>query len=235
MQISSATHATSPWYDNGAYSRIATQEKSATLQATSAISYENQGDSVQLSVTGSIEYHEATYTAEGFVMSVSQPQDVIDNSGQNLVQDLYNQYFEIIRRRIEYLLRSLFNNDESPDSSSPLSGTLGIDQGLYGYTSYSESTLSVYREFSLDANIMLPDYLSPEKTAERIINFALSFYDGGDRGAYVDMVKGAVMKGYLQAKEALGGYLPAIADKTISLIMEALDTFADSSTVNLTA
>ena len=86
-----------------------------------------------------------------------------------------------------------------------------------------------------DGDIAVPDYYSPEKTAGRIVNFALSFYTGGDRTEFAEMVKDAVIKGFQEAGAALGGYLPQEALETFSLVMDALDSFAAGETVNFSA
>ncbi|MCE5249724.1 DUF5610 domain-containing protein [bacterium] len=233
MQISTLANAVSPTYGNQVYSQ-STSGKLSRTSATADISYQNQGDSVQLSLTGRIEYEEVTYSAEG---TLSQTAPVEEESGteeSNLAENLYNRYLEIIRKRIEYLLQEIFGQGKNGDSSS-FSKIYSIDQAAYESLSSSESMYSVSGEMSIDATIAVPDAYSPENTAKRIVSFALSFYDGGDREAYASMAKEAVMKGYLEAREALGGFLPSEADQTISLVMEALDNFASGNSLDMTA
>jgi hypothetical protein len=80
----------------------------------------------------------------------------------------------------------------------------------------------------------LPDYYSAEQTAGRIVQFALSFYDGGDHAEYAAMVMDAVMAGYEQAKEYMGGALPSVSGDTISLVMQAVREFAATGSVDIT-
>lgn len=88
--------------------------------------------------------------------------------------------------------------------------------------------LSIVRDVGL-----VIDY--PEKTAERIINFALSFYDGGDRQEFGAMIRKAVMKGYHEAMKALGGFLPQESHDTIELVNRAIDDFAQSKDMAISA
>lgn len=67
---------------------------------------------------------------------------------------------------------------------------------------------------------------SPEATANRILSFALAWYDGGDKGEYAEMAMKAIMKGARQAAVALGGTLPQAATETISLVVQGLEEFA---------
>ena len=64
------------------------------------------------------------------------------------------------------------------------------------------------------------------ETAERILSFALSGHDGGDRRAYAAIVADAVMHGVREAEAALGGFLPPAARETLRLIREGLAAFA---------
>jgi methylmalonyl-CoA mutase cobalamin-binding subunit len=84
----------------------------------------------------------------------------------------------------------------------------------------AQSSDSVSSVFSPDS------YYSAEKTAARIVDFALSFYNGGDREDFARMVQEAVLKGFDQAKVAMGGTLPSISEKTISLVLNAINQFA---------
>ena len=73
---------------------------------------------------------------------------------------------------------------------------------------------------------------SPEKTAGRILDFALSFYDGGDRQEFAAMAREAVMKGFNEAMKAFGGSLPRECHDTIRIVNEALDDFAQGGTLD---
>jgi hypothetical protein len=111
-------------------------------------------------------------------------------------------YLEIVRERVAYLLQDLSRGTETADESSAVSASAASETSLAG------------------------SYYSPEKTASRIIDFALSFYSGGNREDFARMVQEAVMKGFEQAKAAMGGILPQEADRTVSLVLNALSQFA---------
>lgn len=65
-------------------------------------------------------------------------------------------------------------------------------------------------------------YWGIEQTSDRIASFA--FNAAGNDPAKLGRVKEAVMKGYEMAKEAFGGYLPDISQKTIDAVMTKLDS-----------
>lgn len=62
---------------------------------------------------------------------------------------------------------------------------------------------------------------SPEMVSDRIVEFANAI-SGGDRSKF-ELLKNAIEEGFSQAKEALGGTLPEISQKTYELVMEKLD------------
>ena len=77
----------------------------------------------------------------------------------------------------------------------------------------------------------LPEYWSPENTSERIVNFALSFFDGSkmDAEAYAEKISKAVEAGFSQAREILGK-LPdgvnGVVKDTERLTFEKIDAWA---------
>lgn len=70
---------------------------------------------------------------------------------------------------------------------------------------------------------------SPETVSDRIVNFAKAI-SGGDTEKY-SLLKDAIEKGFNEARELLGGSLPEISEKTYSLVMEKLDTWANGGEV----
>lgn len=64
-------------------------------------------------------------------------------------------------------------------------------------------------------------YFGVENTANRIIEFAKAI-SGGDKSK-IGILKDAVIEGFRQAKEALGGELPEISEKTYDKVMELFD------------
>ena len=110
-----------------------------------------------------------------------------------------------------------------------------IGHAVDNYAIYSRQTIVLYQNITIEANSADADYFSPEKTAERIINFSLSFYDGGDRQEFAAMIRKAVMKGYHEAMKALGGFLPQESHDTFELVNRAIDDFAHSKDMAISA
>lgn len=67
-----------------------------------------------------------------------------------------------------------------------------------------------------------------EAVSDRIVSFAKSL-SGGDSGK-LELLRGAIEKGFTNAKKALGGNLPDISSKTYDAVMEKLDSWAAEST-----
>ena len=186
------------------------------------INYSDQNNSVDLSLSASVTYIETIYNEQGFM--VNQPYNNFDEpvvNSQSIINtdtilseveskfnEVWMKYLELIKERVEYLLNQI-----------------------------TEERNRILNLSKTDSNINVADLLdfSPEKTAERIINFALSFYDGGDRQKFAAMVKKAVMKGFNEAMIALGGFLPQESYETINIVNEALENFADSGEINFSA
>ncbi len=65
--------------------------------------------------------------------------------------------------------------------------------------------------------------LSAEAVSDRIVAFAKAL--SGEDKSKLDLLRGAIEEGFSQAKEALGGTLPDISQKTWDLIQEKLDAW----------
>lgn len=108
--------------------------------------------------------------------------------------------------------------------------TAALDKA--GLTSEVESLLSSGLDFS------------PEATSQRIVDFAISFFDafknnhqddGGEEqlDGFVDLIKGAVAEGFAQAGDILTGIgntpgkVADDIDRTQQLVMQGIDRFAD--------
>lgn len=68
---------------------------------------------------------------------------------------------------------------------------------------------------------------SPEKVSDRIVDFAKAI-SGGDKSKF-DLLKGAIEDGFNAAKEALGGTLPEISQKTFDMVMEKLNNWKEEA------
>ena len=239
MQISSLSTSAIPALDSFSYGLINGRETTVNSQQTAQTAYSDPGSSNLLSLSSKVEYREATYTMEGVMSNPGQintasPEEP-DSPLATQVNNFKVSYLEMIRKRVEYLLKELTRSNRGSEPSATLlnSGDSGTDNtaAINGI----EQMLAASQNISVSATITDPEYFSPEQTAQRIVQFALSFYNGGDRAEYVDMVKSAVMKGYGEARAAWGGNLPSVADDTISLAMKAFDQFAAGSQVDYTA
>ncbi len=73
-------------------------------------------------------------------------------------------------------------------------------------------------------------YFGVDQTSTRIVDFAIAAA-GGDPSR-LDAIKEGVEKGFNEAKEAFGGWLPDISFETFDTVMEKLDTWAESEKDN---
>ena len=78
-----------------------------------------------------------------------------------------------------------------------------------------------------DAAALVADdgYFGVDKTSSRIVDFAIGIA-GGDRGK-IEAIKAGVEKGFQEAYDAFGGWLPEISSKTYDAIMEKLDAWVN--------
>lgn len=115
---------------------------------------------------------------------------------------------------------------EQPQEPYSSGGDEGNEEtgAVHGSARYTEQSIHVKETLSLEIDGAAPD-MSPEATARRILGFALAHDDGGDRAAFADKVRAAVLKGYNEAKRALGGFLPPEASRTLELVMNGLDSY----------
>ncbi|MHB9031035.1 MAG: hypothetical protein ACYC9O_19880 [Candidatus Latescibacterota bacterium] len=185
------------------YARIGS---GGTHQTSAQGDRETSGDTLILSVQSR---ETAVYSSGGFRAAKDAGESIALEAGEipeskDYLREYRSTYLEIIRERVTWLLQDLSGGEDS----SPIQ---------------PESP-----EFAPAASSPLSpeSYYSPEQTAARIIDFALSFYSGGDREDFARMVQEAVMKGFDQAKAAMGEGLPRAADQTVSLVLNAISQFA---------
>jgi len=178
------------------------------------INFSDQNTSIDLSLSSSVTYLETTYNDKGLIVGLSQsapagnsilPRKITETDAalpgiDSVTDKILGNYLELLKERVEYLLKQI------TEKRGGISYSAGI---------YKSNT------------IIDPLDFSPEKTAERIINLALSFYDGGDREQFAVMIKKAVMKGFNEAMKAFGGFLPGECHETIKIVNRALDDFAN--------
>ena len=70
-------------------------------------------------------------------------------------------------------------------------------------------------------------YFGVDQTSDRIVDFAIAIA-GGDP-TRLDAIKEGVEKGFNEALDAFGGWLPDISYDTYDAVMNKLDTWADSN------
>jgi predicted transcriptional regulator len=82
--------------------------------------------------------------------------------------------------------------------------------------------------------LKIPDYWSAENTSQRIVDFAISFYNAfkGQGSEFLQMIKDAIEEGFKQAKDILGN-LPDnvnnLVQDTHDLTMKKLDEWAQKN------
>jgi hypothetical protein len=194
-----------------------------------SVDFSDDGDTVTLTETNSVLMMESSYTSNSIVWD-SRPAPVtsglVASSGTAgteeaaLDEQSVDDYLDIIRERVEYLLK-----DAAQKAEEYRRMLLGGERVLTGTGVAETSETAEILSESTSVTLDMADF-SAESTASRIVQFALSFYDGGDREAYVAEVRSAVMKGFNEAKAAFGGFLPEVSYRTIEMVNEAFNSFA---------
>gem|GEM_PF-4164808 len=229
------------------------EERIHTSQSQTNISYSDNNISMNLSISTHSTYIESMYTELGTFDSAA-PQGSLDimsvptknimdgpsPQSNQMFENAMNKYMEMISSQVENLLTKIAELqqkmlDQTGGSGDEIGPAFGSGSAVKGYSVYSSQTLVSTLEITGGAPVSDSGYYSPEKTAERIINFALSFFDGGDRQEYAEMVKAAVMKGFDQAMDAFGGVLPPQTYDTVGLVNSAIDNFAAGNDINMSA
>ena len=96
----------------------------------------------------------------------------------------------------------------------------GLSQG------FSLRDIEVTPEMRAEATSMIEEggYFSVEETATRLLDFAVAL-TGGDP-ARIEMMRGAVQRGFAQAERMFGGELPEISHQTLQAVMDGFDEWA---------
>ncbi|MFC1607439.1 DUF5610 domain-containing protein [Candidatus Latescibacterota bacterium] len=207
---------------------VSARETKTTTLDLIQLSYQDQNSSAVLTLSSITQSREATYTSQG-VMGGNTSKTPLSSAGIDRGESqqalaLQQNYLTSIQNRVSYLLSETAKiiNGGSPSLFQPQQS--------------AQENINVLSVNDLQSSASEPvdiEPYSPENTANRILQFAMSFYDGGDREEFANMVKEAVLKGYDEAMEALGGMLPQEADETISLVIQALDNFAEGNPLNI--
>ena len=238
MQVLSQSQIT-PQYEANLFSYMEKRESFHFAQESTSIHYTSDtGDILTLSQTRTAIYMDSKYTAEGLPVNNGENSGVPAVSPENVAVGANNlentelYYLELIKAEVEYLLKSI---------SQKISGNPQPDRPILRSPNSTMSTVNIayFHSATRISHAVLPGLdsldFSAEITAQRILDFALSFYTGGDRQEYVEMVRSAVMKGFQEAQMAFGGFLPEISYRTIDLVNSALDEFAAGGTISISA
>lgn len=212
-------------------SRSHTENRSSLVMAERNVSidFSGDGDTVTLTETNSVIKMDTSYSSSSIVWD-SRPAPVtsglVASSGTAgteeaaLGEQTIDDYLDVIRDRVEYLLK-----DAAEKAEEYRRMLLGGERVLTGSgVAETSETVEIMTE-STSVTLDMANF-SAESTASRIVQFALSFYDGGDREAYVAEIRSAVMKGFNEAKAAFGGFLPEVSYRTIEMVNDAFNSFA---------
>jgi hypothetical protein len=125
--------------------------------------------------------------------------------------------------------RSLSLENKAGDGFDLLRGlVLNIlkEQGLDYKIATDNSEIDLSTVTPEEAQELIADdgYFGVEKTSERIFNFAVGMA-GGDP-AKIDVIRQGVEKGFQEALDAFGGWLPDISYETYDTVMQKLDDWA---------
>jgi len=144
--------------------------------------------------------------------------------GQGHNADAFDRLRESVRRMAAEAIMRLFRMTFGEEFSSIPAPSTGV---VMRYEAYARRTVTVTETITLSySSPQVSSSPSPIETAERILSFALTGHDGGDRRAYAAMVADTVMHGVRKAEAALGVFLPPAARETLRLIREGLAAFA---------
>ncbi len=99
-------------------------------------------------------------------------------------------------------------------------------QGLDTTLSTSDSEIDLNTLTQNDAQELVADdgYFGVEKTSDRIFNFAIGI--AGSDPTRIDAIREGVEKGFQDAYDAFGGWLPDISYDTYDAVMAKLDDWA---------
>lgn len=120
--------------------------------------------------------------------------------------------------------RALLN--ELADQLGPLNDLIGDAAGRQQELSELFQDPNKADEVQARAQELLEGYFNVENTANRIFDFAFGFFEGGDREAFAEEMRGNIMKGFELAEKELGG-LADISLETRDVINEKIDAFID--------
>jgi hypothetical protein len=102
-------------------------------------------------------------------------------------------------------------------------------QGLGSTINLGEQEIDLHQLSQQDAQALIADdgYFGVEQTSDRIVDFAIGLA-GGDPSR-LDAIREGVEKGFQEALEAFGGWLPDISYQTYDAVQQKLDAWANGN------
>lgn len=116
---------------------------------------------------------------------------------------------------------------------------LAVSDGAQPGADFIQS-LQISQDMKISMDTVDTEYWSVENTAGRLVDFAKALIGGGDRQGNLQKVLDGIDQGFAAAKEAFGGTLPDISQKTVDLAKKMLadwaaETVAQPGQVNVQA
>jgi len=182
--------------------------ESATGNSQLATSY-----LINYSKTASVSYNinsqtvDANGTARSDQVSLSyQLESSITYSETGNIDALVNDSYELLRTMVQKVFH---------------------DQGLSSTFSAGETEVDLDTLSQEDAEELIAEdgYFGVEKTSERIVQFAIGVA-GGDP-ARINAIREGVDKGFQEAYDAFGGWLPDISYDTYDAVMQKLNDWVE--------
>ncbi len=102
-------------------------------------------------------------------------------------------------------------------------------QGLGTTINIGEQDIDLQQLSQQDALALIAEdgYFGVEQTSDRIVDFAIGMA-GGDQSR-LDAILAGVEKGFQEALEAFGGWLPDISYQTYDAVQQKLDAWANGN------
>jgi len=163
--------------------------------------------------------HLAEIKAEKSAPNPQQTQDSVQISNQEEVSMTYSSTLTI-------------ESGEDQDQYSLLRGLVTSmlkEQGIDFKVANGDQETDISEITQKEATELIADdgYFGVDQTSDRIVDFAIAIA-GGDP-TRLDAIKEGVEKGFNEALDAFGGWLPDISYDTYDAVMNKLDTWADSN------
>lgn len=165
----------------------------------------HQSYRVEASVISGRQIEDGRLTSFDKVSLHSESSTLVTYSKDMTLNDDQDSRFSLLRQLVTNLLK---------------------EQGIETSFAAGEQEIDLERITPDQAQELIADdgYFGVEQTSERIFQFAVGIA-GGDPSR-LDAIKEGIEKGFQEAKQAFGDWLPDISYKTLDNVMEKLDKWA---------